>query len=262
MNRITLRFATLTACVLLLPACSGLHLVPSGEPAPAPVSLPATPRLAPPNAEPALRVWNEANAARGTRIIVSTGARTLWLMRDSIAVFAAPVAVGMQQGFTYGSRTYDFKTPIGRRSVLSKATSPVWTPPEWHYYEKVVERGLEPVHLKKDSRVELSDGTRIEVRGNQVGRVNQMGNFWPFTPGKEIILEEKIFIPPYGTDQRRIADILGTHKLEMGDGYLIHGTNEESSIGAAVSHGCVRMYNADVQRLYELVPVGTPVFIY
>jgi len=29
-----------------------------------------------------------------------------------------------------------------------------------------------------------------------------------------------------------------------------------------VSHGCVRLRNEDVARLYELVPVGTPVYIY
>ena len=48
----------------------------------------------------------------------------------------------------------------------------------------------------------------------------------------------------------------------MGDGYLIHGTNQDTSVGDAVSHGCVRMYNDDVARLYELVPVGTPIFIF
>jgi L,D-transpeptidase ErfK/SrfK len=64
------------------------------------------------------------------------------------------------------------------------------------------------------------------------------------------------------SNQRRVPEVLGTHKLEMGNGYLLHGTNEEGSIGEAVSHGCVRMYNEDVQRLYALVPVGTPVYIF
>ena len=48
----------------------------------------------------------------------------------------------------------------------------------------------------------------------------------------------------------------------MGDGYLIHGTNSELSIGEAVSHGCVRMFNEDVARLYALVPIGTPIYIF
>ena len=44
-------------------------------------------------------------------------------------------------------------------------------------------------------------------------------------------------------------------------GYGIHGTNNPSSIGKAVSHGCVRMYNRDVLQLAELVPNGTRVVI-
>ena len=146
--------------------------------------------------------------------------------------------------------------------MLAKGTTPIWVPPDWHYFEIAVERGLVPVQLKKNSRIPLGDSTRIEVRGTEVGRVNQYGNFWPFTPGKEIIFDGKVFIPPMDSKQRRVPEVLGTHKLEMGDGYLLHGTNEEGSIGEAVSHGCVRMYNDDVERLYAMVPVGTPVYIF
>jgi hypothetical protein len=44
-------------------------------------------------------------------------------------------------------------------------------------------------------------------------------------------------------------------------GYGIHGTDNPSSIGTAASHGCVRMYNEDVNELYDIVPLGTPVQI-
>lgn len=40
-----------------------------------------------------------------------------------------------------------------------------------------------------------------------------------------------------------------------------HGTPGEHLIGQAVSHGCVRMRNADVKALFELVEVGTPVLV-
>jgi lipoprotein-anchoring transpeptidase ErfK/SrfK len=45
------------------------------------------------------------------------------------------------------------------------------------------------------------------------------------------------------------------------DGAGIHGTDEDWSIGHAVSHGCVRMHIADVEQLYPLVPLGTPVYV-
>ena len=47
------------------------------------------------------------------------------------------------------------------------------------------------------------------------------------------------------------------------DGWQIgfHGTNEVESIGQAVSHGCIRMYESDIQKLYEQVQPGTVVRI-
>jgi lipoprotein-anchoring transpeptidase ErfK/SrfK len=46
-----------------------------------------------------------------------------------------------------------------------------------------------------------------------------------------------------------------------GGKYAIHGTNNPSSIGGFVSHGCIRMYNRDVMDLYNRVAVGTPVIV-
>ena len=43
--------------------------------------------------------------------------------------------------------------------------------------------------------------------------------------------------------------------------YGIHGTNDPSSIGKAVSHGCIRMFNEDVLALSSIVPIGTRVTI-
>jgi lipoprotein-anchoring transpeptidase ErfK/SrfK len=43
--------------------------------------------------------------------------------------------------------------------------------------------------------------------------------------------------------------------------YRIHGTNDPSSIGKAVSSGCVRLLNEDVAELYEMVEVGTLVVV-
>ena len=48
----------------------------------------------------------------------------------------------------------------------------------------------------------------------------------------------------------------------QGGQVAIHGTNEDHLIGQAVSHGCVRLLNEDIAKLYEMVPIGTPVYIY
>ena len=49
--------------------------------------------------------------------------------------------------------------------------------------------------------------------------------------------------------------------LSGGGEYAIHGTNAPGTIGGFVSHGCIRMYNADIRELYRLVNVGTPVVV-
>lgn len=232
------------------------------EMAAARAAVPPTPDVVPPRDAAARPVWEDALEARGTRVVVSREARALWLVTDSGVAFRAPVAVGKHEPFVYDGRRYDFQTPIMRRKVLKKQPEPLWVPPDWHYFEIAAEQDLKPVQLKRGSRVVLQDSTVIEVRGAEVGRINRQGNFWPFTPGTEIIFDGQVFIPPLGSAQRRVPEVLGTHKLELGDGYLIHGTNAEGSIGDAVSHGCVRMFNEDVAQLYAMVPVGTPVFVY
>lgn len=53
---------------------------------------------------------------------------------------------------------------------------------------------------------------------------------------------------------------LGTRAMRLGNtAFLIHGTNKEYGIGMKVSHGCIRMYNRDVEKLFEVVDIGTKV---
>jgi lipoprotein-anchoring transpeptidase ErfK/SrfK len=55
---------------------------------------------------------------------------------------------------------------------------------------------------------------------------------------------------------------LGTRALYLdAPGIRIHGTYDSGSIGSYASHGCVRMHISDVEELYGIVPVGTPVHI-
>ena len=41
----------------------------------------------------------------------------------------------------------------------------------------------------------------------------------------------------------------------------LHGTPDSEPMGVRLSHGCIRMRNADIITLFDLVPVGTEVFI-
>ena len=53
-----------------------------------------------------------------------------------------------------------------------------------------------------------------------------------------------------------------TTALAGGAGQVgIHGTNDPSSIGQDVSHGCIRVPNEVISQLNELLPLGTPVVV-
>ncbi len=57
---------------------------------------------------------------------------------------------------------------------------------------------------------------------------------------------------------------LGAYKMRLafgGGSYLIHGTNNPAAVGMAITHGCIRMYPEDVEQLFAMVPVGTPVYL-
>ncbi len=55
---------------------------------------------------------------------------------------------------------------------------------------------------------------------------------------------------------------LGIRAMRLGyTEYLLHGTSKRFGIGMKVSHGCIRMYNKDVKRLFDIVKKGTKVFI-
>ena len=56
---------------------------------------------------------------------------------------------------------------------------------------------------------------------------------------------------------------LGARAMYLGDTlYRIHGTAERSTIGTAVSSGCIRMLNEEVIDLYSRVEVGAEVYVF
>jgi L,D-transpeptidase YbiS len=69
---------------------------------------------------------------------------------------------------------------------------------------------------------------------------------------------------PIPKDARERVDdySLGDFALYLGDGYLIHGTLYQRLLGRSVTHGCVRLGDADLEAVFNGAPVGTWVYIY
>lgn len=199
-------------------------------------------------------------------LVVSIADRRVWYKHADSVLFTARVATGSGKQLVIkgNDKVLRFETPRGRLTVQRRDSAPAWIPPDWHYQEQANKRGMGVIQLVRGVPLKLRDGSQIIVQGNDVVRRGADGAIRPLTAsdGREIVADRMIVIPPYGTNQRKYADVLGTHRLYLGDGYALHGTNNPASIGQAVSHGCVRLRNEDIAELYDRVAVGTPVYIY
>jgi len=198
-------------------------------------------------------------------IVVSIADHRLWYKRGDQILYTTQVATGSGKVLDKGvGNKWKFETPRGRLVVESKETEPVWVPPEWHYVEQAKKKKLGLLRLVRGQTLKIADGSVITVAGNEVVRRSADGQEMPFdvTDGREIVANGNIIVPPFGTTQRKYTGVLGTNRLNLGDGYALHGTNQPNSIGTSVSHGCVRLRNEDIETLYQMVPVGTPVYIY
>jgi lipoprotein-anchoring transpeptidase ErfK/SrfK len=104
-----------------------------------------------------------------------------------------------------------------------------------------------------------------------VGRLGMQWSGTAYIDGKYI---RPAWSPPDSirSDYRRLPPVIpggspqnpmgvAAMTLSGGGQYAIHGTNNEGSIGGFVSHGCIRMHNADITDLYNRVSIGTRVVV-
>ena len=200
-------------------------------------------------------------------IVVSIEDHRLWYKQRDSVLFTAGVATGSGKVLesSAGGSQWKFETPRGRLVVQAKEEDPAWIPPDWHFVEQARKRGFGIVRLNRGQVIPASDGSEITVSGADVvrrypdGRVEPVGEG---QEGREIVAGGNLVIPPFGTNQRKYKGVLGTHRLVLGDGYALHGTDKPETIGRSVSHGCVRLRNEDIATLFGMVEVGTPVYIY
>jgi L,D-transpeptidase YbiS len=69
-------------------------------------------------------------------------------------------------------------------------------------------------------------------------------------------------IPPPDSPKRKVKGHLGKYALDLGDGIMIHGTDEYDSIGRKASHGCIRLPEDMLERVYRETPIGADVYIF
>jgi lipoprotein-anchoring transpeptidase ErfK/SrfK len=158
-------------------------------------------------------------------------------------------------------------------AVLGKDCQPVWyrvqLPMKPNGIEGYVRASaVELARLHSRIVIDLSE-RRLELlrRGESVLRVSvAIGAPITPTPRGTYYINQRLVAPdpwgPFGPGALGISAFSPVlQEWTQGGPIAIHGTNEPSSIGHAVSHGCVRVQNETLLLLFRMAPAGTPVFI-
>jgi lipoprotein-anchoring transpeptidase ErfK/SrfK len=222
----------------------------------------------------------------GQTILVSTAENKLYVRRGGQTVFEAVCSTGKGTTLAVDGKTVVFDTPIGKLHIISKDENPQWVPPDWHYVEEARKNGMRVVRLNPGQSIDKRTGQPatsapsqgvwswfggksntvsnpvLKVQGDTIVEVAPDGSQRELEPGKTIVAGDAVVIPPVNTKQRHYDKVLGKYRLEMGNGYGIHGTDEPDKLGQSVSHGCVRLGDADVEKLYQIANRGDTVIIY
>jgi lipoprotein-anchoring transpeptidase ErfK/SrfK len=215
-------------------------------------------------------------------IVVSTAENRLSVRKAGKTIFEAVCSTGKGTSLTDSSgRSMVFNTPTGKFRIVKKEENPVWSPPDWHFIEEARKKGKRLVRLDPGDRIDARTGAPaggedgvhdwgsrsssrsfLTVRHNTVVEVGLDGRERELPPGEVIEAGGAIVVPPSGTPQRRFDKVLGKFRLNLGGGYGIHGTMYPDQLGRSVTHGCVRLGDADIEKLFGMANVGDQVLIY
>jgi lipoprotein-anchoring transpeptidase ErfK/SrfK len=125
----------------------------------------------------------------------------------------------------------------------------VWT----GTFSILVDKSQNTLLLKSDEEIIktyiVSTGANNSTPTNDFKIVNKLRNPTWFKAGA--------VVPPGSPE-----NILGSRWLGFDlPGYGIHGTTDPQSLGKQVTQGCIRMSNADVEELYNIIPIGAEVTV-
>lgn len=151
--------------------------------------------------------------------------------------------------------------------------------------EKARPKGLYLIVDTGKNRLQVRDGERlirevvVSCGSGGVLEDPKGGRSWVFdTPRGERQIKSKVKNPtwikpdwafieegeaiPKKYDDRAEEGVMGDYALGIGNGYFLHGTLYTRLLGRNVTHGCVRIGDADLEYLYKNVPLGTRVYLF
>jgi L,D-transpeptidase YbiS len=142
----------------------------------------------------------------------------------------------------------------------------------------LVDTARNHLYVKRDGAI-LLDAIASTGSGTILKKPGDAHDEWIFdTPRGEFIVQSKLMNPvwvkpdwafveeglavPRNPADRVEPGVLGDYALGFGKGYFIHGTLYPRLLGKSVTHGCIRLNDDDLKRVYQLARVGTPILIF
>ncbi len=256
------RVVLVAASAVLLAACGGTlraRTVPVHRTPAAP--LPAGP-VADPGCRPGVRAETTRSRAAVLYVVRGTVARQRATRRSRIVARLGPRN-------EYGVRT----VLLGLQSLVGRDCRPRWYRAKLPAKPNGVVGWVRAAAVVADTTdrrvvVDLSRRLLIVYRGaREVFRTRvAVGAAGTPTPTGLFFIESRFHITdtagPYGPAALALAAYSAADQgWARGNPIAIHGTDAPGSIGTAASHGCLRLRNADVLRVMQLVPAGSPVEI-
>ncbi|RKZ28034.1 hypothetical protein DRQ29_02520 [bacterium] len=164
----------------------------------------------------------------GKYLVIDRHEGHFWVRDGNAVLYDGVCGVGKGSRFVSG-REYDFETPSGKMKVLRKIKDPWWYRPNWFWYEK----GMKvPKHF-------IQYPPNISFEG-AISFYNSLSR------------EDKLRV-------RAVPGSMGKYAIQIADGIYIHYNAHRRG---RVSHGCIRVSRKDAEKLYHLLDVGDPVYVF
>ena len=143
--------------------------------------------------------------------------------------------------------------PNGSNGWLRRSTVDL----ETHDYRAVVELGAHRITVWKGNDIVLAEPVGVGASG----RTPTTKGLFYTTELYPVLPSQQAAYGPWAFALSGFSEVLQSFG-EGGTGVLgLHGTGDPSSIGRDVSNGCIRMSNAGITKLADMLPLGTPVEI-
>ena len=235
------------------------------------VTIGAVAAVVPATAAAAISAGSAAGAMRPDRVLSNETTRTTWTIADvavEIRTQPAPHATAITKLF-FQSPDGFLQSYVLLRERFTKAGTWVelripgrpngrigWVPRsaldqfEQVHTEIVVNREKDTLTLYRGGK----DVFSAPVGVGKPGTPTPAGHFW--------VTESFVSHDPfYGPWLMGTSDYSTLSEWPGGGIVGIHGTNEPQLVPGDPSHGCIRMHNSDISRLYPMVPIGTPLLV-